>query len=314
MARPLPRRGSRRASSAVPARSCPPTRQREQNAGVDVLEHEGLRFEVRDGGPADAPAERTVVLLHGFPGDLDSFAAVAAALHAEGLRTLALHQRGYADGARPGEVAAYAIPHLVGDVVALLDAAGLAAAHVVGHDWGGMVAWHLAGRHPERVRSVTVLSTPHPDAYRRSLVRSAQLLRSWYAVSWQLPWLPERMLLARGGAVLRRALAGSGLPDDVAERYTAGMRRPGRLTAALHWYRAAGRHPLRAGALGPVAVPTTYVYSSGDVALGRRAADDTAQFVDGPYRYEVLEGEPHWLPEALPERVAALVLAQVLTT
>jgi pimeloyl-ACP methyl ester carboxylesterase len=202
------------------------------------------------------------------------------------------------------------VPHLVGDVVALLDQAGVAAAHIVGHDWGGIVAWHLAGEHPARVLSLTVLSTPHPRAFRHSLLRSTQLLRSWYAVSWQLPVLPEAALTARGGAVMRRALVSSGLPADVADRYTAGMLRPGRLTAALNWYRAVGRRPRAGSGLGVITVPTTFVWSSGDVALGRRAADDTAHFVSGPYRYEVLEGEPHWLPEVRPGEVARLIIAQ----
>lgn len=278
---------------------------------MDVLLHHGMRFEVRDAGPPDGPA---VVLLHGFPGDLDTFEMVEPLLHRAGFRTLTLHQRGYCDTARPSGVSSYAVPLLVGDVVALLDEAGLDAAHVVGHDWGGVVAWHLAGARPDRVRSLTVLSTPHPQAFRHSLVRSTQLLRSWYALSWQLPLVPEAAMTARGGAVLRRGLVSSGLPADVAERYTAGMLRPGRLTAALDWYRALGRRPRTGARLGAVSVPTTYVWSSGDVALGRRAADDTARFVSGPYRYEVLEGEPHWLPEVLPTEVARVVIDRVTSS
>jgi pimeloyl-ACP methyl ester carboxylesterase len=275
---------------------------------MDVLDHDGLRFEVRDEGPATGPP---VILLHGFPGDPWTFERVLPLLHADGLRTIVLHQRGYSAAARPSDVASYAVPRLVGDVLALLDSAGLAAAHIVGHDWGGIVAWHLAGSHPDRVLSLTALSTPHPQAYRRALLRSTQLLRSWYAVTWQVPRVPEAAMLAGDGRLLRRALANSGLDETTARRYTLGMAEPGRLTAALNWYRAAGRRAGEAATAPTVHVPTTYMWSSGDVALGRRAADETERFVDGPYRFIALEGPPHWLPEVCPERTADAIIAQV---
>jgi pimeloyl-ACP methyl ester carboxylesterase len=123
----------------------------------------GLTFEIRDSGPRDGDA---VVCLHGFPQDGTSYDAVVPRLVERGLRVLVPDQRGYSPGARPPGRTAYALPALVDDVLALLDQAGVGAAHVVGHDWGGAVAWALAGRHPERVRSLTALSTPHPAALR----------------------------------------------------------------------------------------------------------------------------------------------------
>ena len=147
----------------------------------------GLTFDVQDAGPREGEA---VVLLHGWPQDHSAWSRVVPALHAAGLRTLAPDQRGYSPGARPRGRAAYGMGELVDDVVALLDAAELSRAHVVGHDWGGAVGWALAERHPERVRTLTVLSTPHHHAMAWAMRHGDQLRRSWYMAAFQLPLLP----------------------------------------------------------------------------------------------------------------------------
>jgi pimeloyl-ACP methyl ester carboxylesterase len=273
---------------------------------VDGFRRDDLHFDVRDSGPADG---EPVVLLHGFPQDGTAFDAVLPGLHAAGLRTLAPDQRGYSPGARPPGRRAYRLAETVADVVALLDAAGLERAHVVGHDWGGGVAWALAAEQPERVRTLTVLSTPHPAAMTRALLTSDQALRSYYMALFNLPALPERMLLARGGEPLRRALLRGGLPPQQAEHYVARMREPGALTGALAWYRALPwslRRPV-----GPVRVPTQHVWSSGDAFLTRAATEASAAHVAAPYRLEVLDGVPHWVPELAGDRVAELVTAHV---
>jgi pimeloyl-ACP methyl ester carboxylesterase len=273
---------------------------------VDSFARDGLRFDVRDSGPADGDP---VVLLHGFPQDGTAFDRVVPRLGDAGLRTLVPDQRGYSPGARPAGRRSYRLREAVDDVLALLDAAGLPAAHVVGHDWGGGVAWALAARHPGRLRSVTALSTPHPAAVQRALLTSDQGLRSYYMGLFQVPLLPERLLLAGGGTPLRRALRRGGLPDELADHYVARMREPGALTAALNWYRALPwtlRDPV-----GSVRVPTLHVWSTGDAFLGRAATDATAAHVAAPYRLEVLDGVPHWIPELAPDRVADLLVAHV---
>ncbi len=272
------------------------------------FERDGLVFDVRDGGPPDG---EPVVLLHGFPQDSSAFDRMAPLLHDAGLRTLAPDQRGYSPGARPGGRAAYRLREVAGDVLALLDAAGLDSAHVVGHDWGGIVGWALGAWYPERVRTLTALSVPHPGTIGRAVLTSDQGLRSTYVAAFQVPVLPERLLLAGGGRALRGVLVNGGLPEDAVERYVTRMLQPGALSSALAWYRAV---PFGArDGVGTVTVPTLHVWSTGDAFLGRTATEATRDHVSGPYSLEVLEGVPHWIPELAAERTAELVVAHTRT-
>ncbi len=286
-----------------------------QSSVMQSFSRAGLDFDVTDSDidvatsdsarPAGADVAPAVVLLHGFPEDRHSWNQVSERLIAGGLRTLAPDQRGYSPGARPTDPypEAYAIPELVEDVVALLDAAGIERAHVVGHDWGGAVAWSLAGAHPDRVASLTVLSTPHPAALARALHDPWQSLHSAYMAFFQLPRVPEALLTRQ----LVRWLTSSGLPLASAERYAGRMREPGALRGALGWYRATRTSR---GTVHRTRVPTTYVWGRRDGFLGRRAAETTGQFVLADYRFvEVDEG--HWLPEVAPEVCAEEILARV---
>jgi pimeloyl-ACP methyl ester carboxylesterase len=273
---------------------------------VDSFRRDGLTFDVRDGGPADG---EPVVLLHGFPQDASAWDGVAAALHGRGLRTLAPDQRGYSPMARPRRRAAYRMRELVDDVCALLDTAGLGRAHVVGHDWGAAVGWALAAWHPDRVHTLTALSVPHPGAMARAMVTSDQALRSYYMALFQVPLLPERVLLAGGGATLRRGLRRGGLPADRADHYVDRMREPGALSAALNWYRALPWNVR--DRVGRVRVPTLLIWSTRDTFLGRAGVVHTERFCTAGYRLAVLEDVPHWIPELAADRVAELVTAHV---
>ena len=250
-----------------------------------------------------------MVLLHGWPGGAPTWETVAPLLHCAGLRTLVPDQRGYSPGARPRSAVRYDIDSLAGDVLALLDAAGLASAHLVGHDWGGAVAWRLAGAAPDRLKSLTVLSTPHPAAFAGSLLTSGQILRSAYIGVFQLPFIPEQSLSADGGAVLSWMLQRSGLDRTRADAYGRRLSSPEAVGASLAWYRALLR--TRGGMTGPSQVPTLYVWSSGDSALGRTAAEQTGAHVEASYRFEILEGVPHWIPELAAETAAQLIISQV---
>ncbi|MPV38729.1 alpha/beta fold hydrolase [Georgenia subflava] len=262
-----------------------------------------LRFDLRDDGPEDG---FPVLLLHGFPQDGTSWSRVVPHLHAAGLRTLVPDQRGYSPGARPPGRGAYRLEFLVADVLGLLDSLGLARVHLVGHDWGGGVAWAAAARAPERTASLTVLSTPHPAAMLASMPRSRQPLRSGYMAAFQLPALPERLIAPR----LEQALRRRGLPAADAGRYARRMREPATLTAALNWYRALPMSHVRTP---PVTVPTTYVWGARDFALGRTAAELTERYVHAPYRFVELSAG-HWLPETEADEVAAAIIARTRAT
>ena len=269
---------------------------------IHQFSRDGLTFEVDDSGPLDG---HVVLLLHGFPADRSSWAAITPALGDAGYRTLVPDQRGYSPGARPRGRSAYRLREFVRDAVALLDAAGAPSATVVGHDWGGFVAWWLAMAAPQRVERLVVVSTPHPTAFRRSLLGSAQALRSSYIALFQLPGVPECLIGPRLGRLLRS----SGLPARQADAYTATMSGPGALTAALNWYRAlllpGGGRP---GGDGLVHVPTRYVWGNRDQALGRRAAELTERYVAAPYAFVELD-ENHWIPERSPTTLTREILA-----
>lgn len=270
-----------------------------------TFDHDGLTFEVGDDGPPDGAP---VVLLHGFPDTRRAWRHVAPLLAAEGYRVFTPDKRGDTHASLAPRWDGYRVDRAAGDVVALADAAGIDRVHVVGHDWGGAVAWQLAADRPDRVASLTVLSTPHPRAMVEALPRSTQALKSYYFLFFQLPAVPERALRLGGGAVLARGLRRSGMPatdvDEVIERLSD----PGLLEGALGWYRAVRTHR---PSTGEIRVPTLYAWSDGDVALGRAAAHLTARHVAGRYRFVPLDGLSHWLPHTAPELVADLVADHV---
>jgi len=280
-------------------------------SSVDTFTRDGLTFDVRDAGPPDG---EPVVLLHGFPETSAAWKEVTPGLVTAGYRTLAPDQRGYSPGARPPGRRAYRMTELVADVLGLADRAGADRFHLVGHDWGGGVGWVLAALHPGRLRSLTVLSTPHPRAMSRALLTSTQGLRSWYMLAFQVPMLPERSMLAHGGERLRWALQRMGLDDEYIDEYLPVLLQPGAMTAALNWYRALPFGVRDGRDLDEITVPTLYVWSTGDEALGRAAAEATARYVDAPYRFEILEGVSHWIPEEAPEATTALILEQLRGT
>ncbi len=273
-------------------------------SGMDQYRRDDLVFDVRDAGPPDGPV---VVLLHGFPQRNTSWDAIIERLTAQGYRCLAPNQRGYSPGARPSRRRDYRIPELVADVGALIDASGADRVHVVGHDWGAAVAWGVAAEMPERLATVTPVSVPHPAAFLKAIGTSRQGLASWYMYFFQLPWLPERVLLSRGGGVAKASLTRMSQTPALAERDIAAMREPGALTAGLNWYRAMPLMDPRATG-GKITVPTMFVWSDADPALLAKGAYDTERYVAGEYRFEIMSGASHWIPEERPDELAGLML------
>jgi len=265
--------------------------------GVDRLIFDALAV-----GPADG---ELVLLLHGFPQSSHEWRAQLGPLGASGYRAVAPDQRGYSPRARPLGVEHYRAEPLVADVIGMADRLGADRFHLVGHDWGAAVAWHTAGRHPERLRSLAAVSVPHPAAFAGALNRDDQRQRSSYIEVFRHEGRAEELLLEDDGGRLRAMLAGSGLSGDVDE-YVRRMREPGAMTAALNWYRAADVGSI--DGLGPITTPTMYVWSTEDIALGREAAEATVAHVEGPYRFEVLEGVSHWVPEEAADALNRLLL------
>ena len=275
-------------------------------SGVEIAAAGGRTFTARAAGPDDG---RPVLLLHGFPQTSRCWTVQLDALGAAGHRAVAFDQRGYSPGARPDDVAAYKPDLLVDDVLQVADALGWPTFDLVAHDFGGMVAWMVAGHHPDRVRTLTVASTPHPAAFRSTYKEagsSDQSERSSYMRSFRSAGRgdTEAAMLADDAAGLRGVYAG--LDPAAADEYVAVLSQPGALVAAIDWYRSMSG---AASAATPASsVPTLYVWSDQDPTLGRAAAEATAELVVGPYRFEVLEGIGHWIPELGAERFTPLQL------
>lgn len=271
---------------------------------ISQFTHAGMTFDVIASGPLDG---EPVVLLHGFPQRASSWGAVSEHLHAAGLRTYALDQRGYSPGARPSSRFGYQVPDLVSDVKALIDQIGTPV-HLVGHDWGSVVAWAVAGNHPDSIKTLTAVSVAHPAAFLRSMLSSSQALKSFYVLLFQLPLLPEWML-SRPDGPGEKLLRAAGMTRQMIETFRAEIIAAGALKGGLGYYRSMFLAP---GAFGRrVSVPTTYVWSDGDTALARRGTELTPQFVKGPYELEIYEGVSHWIPDERPAELAASIIRRV---
>jgi pimeloyl-ACP methyl ester carboxylesterase len=259
-------------------------------------------FDALAAGPSGG---RPVLFLHGFPEDAGQWQHQLRALAAQGLRAVAFDQRGYSPGARPTHVDAYRSQHLMQDVLDVAGELGWERFDLVGHDWGAAVAWMVAAAFPERLRSLTAVSVPHSSAFARALREDPEQGRkSAYFALFRTPGEAEERLLDGSMASFLAPL-----PQERIDHYVERMGRPGALTAALNWYRAM-RAPARSG---PIIVPTLYVWSTGDAFVGEFAAQAAAAGVEGPYRFEVLEGISHWISEEAPERLGALLLEHLLS-
>ncbi|WP_032406080.1 alpha/beta fold hydrolase [Rhodococcoides fascians] len=265
--------------------------------------HDGLEFDVLDQGPLDGPI---VLLLHGFPERAASWSAVMNELNEAGFRTIAPDQRGYSPGARPKRRRDYRVGALVNDVVALIDEIG-APVHVVGHDWGAMIAWVTAGRRPDLVSSLTAFSVPHPGSFMTALLTSRQILHSWYFAFFQLPVLPEKWM-TRPGQRAEKWYEKSGMNADDLERTRRDVVDYGALPFAVTWYRGLPFSNPGIGRLR-ITVPTSMVWSDGDTFIGRSAIERAQQYVDARYTLTVLAGVTHWIPTQAPTEAAQAIIA-----
>ena len=259
-----------------------------------------------------------VVLLHGFPEFWYGWRHQIPALARAGLRVIAPDMRGYNLSSKPPDVSAYEPRRLAGDLRELIAERGASSAFVAGHDWGGAVAWIAAMAHPEVVERLAILNVPHPRRMLEALGRpSRQVIRSWYMLFFQLPWLPERAVRAGDWRAFRHGFehdAGPGAftPEDI-DRYREAWSQPGAATATINYYRASVRRrpPRRAGAFGevqPVRAPTLVIWGERDRYLGAELAEPDHVDVPGLERVARLPDASHWVQHDEPERVSALLI------
>jgi pimeloyl-ACP methyl ester carboxylesterase len=260
---------------------------------------DGLTLAVQDEGQGQA-----VLLIHGFPDSSHLWRHQVPALLEAGMRAVAPDLRGFGGSDKPEAVEEYAIAKSVGDMVAVLDALGVERTHVVGHDFGAVVAWALAAIVPDRVDRLVAMSVGHPNARDRSM---EQREKAWYQLLFQFTGVAEELLSRNEWALFRDWLRGHG---DL-ERYLSDLSRPGALTAGLNWYRAnlAPRLQLEPRPRLPaVAAPTLGVWSDGDPYLTENGMLRSADWVEGPWRYERVEGAGHWMQLDESELITRLLL------
>lgn len=261
-----------------------------------------LVFDARVAGPADG---EPVVLLHGFPQTSYSYRNQLIALAEAGYRAFAPDQRGYSPGARPEPIEEYVMDKLVQDVIDMADDQGFEQFHLVGHDWGSAVAWFVAGAHPDRLITLNTISVPHPNAFADALndPNSSQSSMSNYATFFRAEG-SENTITANNAAQLRAFY--DGVAEEDIDVYVAALGTPEALRGGLNWYRA--NDFSEPSDIGPITTPTLFIWSDQDTALGRDGAEGTAAYVEGPYRFEIIEGVNHWVPDNAPEQLNALLL------
>lgn len=275
-----------------------------------LLRANGLRFRCLAAGAESAPL---ALLLHGFPEGAESWTPQLEALSAAGLRAVAPDLRGYGGSDSPEDQEAYRMPHLIADVEGLMGALGRDRCHLAGHDWGALVGWSVASYRPGRLLTWSALSVGHPDAFTAAAREDEdQRRRSRYIELFRLVGKAERVLAEDDYLRLRRMYRlppnPDAIPEEVVDAYVTGFSRPGRLTAALNYYRANFSREARRAfppAPNPITVPTQLIWGDGDPALGRVGTEATERFVAADYRLTVLEGAGHWLQFERPEEVSA---------
>lgn len=262
--------------------------QRLPGAGIELAVH------VEGSGPP-------VLLLHGFPDDRQVWRHQIPALVAAGYTVIAPDLRGCGESPAPAGVSAYRLERLVGDLVALLDGLGIDRARVIGHDWGAVLGWQLAIHHPQRVLHYVALSVGHPNAYASGGL--AQKLRGWYTLMFQWRGGAEAILRAGDWAFFRAFTA---MPSE-APLWIARLSAPGRLTAAINWYRANLR-TLLFSRFPAVRVPVTGIWSAGDRYLTEGQMQASAAHVTGGWHYQRVDGCGHWMTLEAPAVVNALLI------
>ncbi|HTI15229.1 MAG TPA: alpha/beta hydrolase [Dictyobacter sp.] len=250
-----------------------------------------------------------IVLLHGFPEFWYSWRWQIPVLADLGYTVVAPDLRGYNDSDKP--MSGYDMPNLLRDIVGLIKGLGYNKAIIIGHDWGGVLAWVFSTTYPDLTERLIVLNAPHPEAFRRELRTAKQLRKSWYVLAFQLPWLPEYTLgrhdaEAIGRLIYESAVQKSAFPAEVLEQYCIAMNKPGSLRASITYYRSLLRHPLdslravQANTL--TSAPTLLIWGEQDVALDRALTQGLEEWVPD-LQVKSIADSGHWVQQEKPELV-----------
>ncbi len=253
-----------------------------------------------------------VVLLHGFPEFWYSWRHQIPALAGAGYRVVAPDMRGYNLSDKPGDWRAYDTELLAADIAGLIRGLGIERADVVGHDWGAVVAYEVAMRHPDVVRRLAILNVPHPARMLEGFRTVRQLRKSWYIFFFQIPWLPERLLARDRYAAARRLLRADSekaFTDDDLELYVEAWSQAGGMTGMVNYYRAALRRSPNAvlSRMKPIAAPTLVIWGMLDRHLGSELAAPASEWVPD-VRLERISDATHWVQHDAPERVNELLI------
>ena len=263
-----------------------------------------------EGGP-----KGLALLLHGFPELAFSWRHQIPALAEAGYEVWAPNLRGYGESSKPPKVSDYSMDPLLADIAALIDAAGRDDVTLIGHDWGAAQAWMFAIRRVRPLRRLVIMNVPHPACMRRELRSFRQLRKSWYIFFFQIPWLPEKLLCARGAKAVgdafeKTAVDTSRFPPRVTEVYRQAALRPGAMRSMLNYYRALvrGLRKTASEELRVIEIPTLMLWGLEDTALSKETTNGTDQYVtDLTLRF--LPDVSHWVQQDAPETVNAMLLA-----
>lgn len=271
------------------------------------IETNDVTLHVVQAGPTEGPL---VILLHGFPEGWYSWRRSIQPLAEAGYRVWAPDQRGYNLSSKPAEITAYRLDTLARDILGLIDAAGREKAVVIGHDWGGTVAWRLAMQYPQRVERAVMINAVHPLVWIRSLHGNlAQFLRGWYLRFFQLPRLPEALMRRNNWAALAASLTGSShqgtFPEEDLAAYRAAWSQPGAITGMLNWYRAIWQQTPSFGD-GRVSVPVELIWGAQDRFAGVDLARQSVALCDQG-ELDLIEDATHWVHQEQPEQITRLI-------
>jgi pimeloyl-ACP methyl ester carboxylesterase len=273
-----------------------------------MIETNGIKLHIVQKGDSESPL---VLLLHGFPEFWYGWRQQIDFLAGMGFRVVVPDQRGYNLSDKPKGIDAYRIDNLTLDIIGLIDALKYKKATIIGHDWGGMIAWQLAIKYPERLEKLIILNIPHPKVMKKTLLKNwRQKRKSWYIFFFQIPWFPEFILSRINFALLRKVLIKSSRRGTFSEtdlkQYQEAWSKKNALRSMINWYRAAFRTMFEKSVKSYIDIPTLLIWGMKDFALISDMAQPSIDLCRKG-RLVFIEEASHWVQHEEPDRVNLLI-------